>query len=189
MIGKNYSLNTNKSRPKSDFYQTPYSITRHLMTREKFDGTIFEPCCGEGAILKVLDEFNYNYTSSDISLGSDFLENFSQHENIITNPPYRLAKEFILHAKKHTSKKIAMLLPLNYLHGIERYREIWSDKEFRLSKVYVFCRYPMLTNEIREDGKYNTGMMVYAWYIWDKDYLRDHPTIHWIDNNEDVLKK
>ena len=46
----------------------------------------------------------------------------------------------------------------------------------------------MLSNEIREDGKYNTGMMVYAWYIWDKEH-KGSATIDWIDNNNDVLKK
>ena len=55
-MGKNFSLNTNKTRPKSDFYQTPYSMTRHLLDRGKFEGPIFEPCCGEGAIVKVLKE-------------------------------------------------------------------------------------------------------------------------------------
>ena len=187
-MGKNYSLNTNKSRPKSDFYQTPYSMTRHLLDREKFEGTIFEPCCGEGAIIKILEEYNYEYKCGDITFNTNFLENFSQNDNIITNPPYSLAKEFILHAKKYTSKKIAMLLPLNYLHGIERYKEIWLDTDFPLKKIYVFCRYPMLSSEIREDGKYNTGMMVYAWYVWDKEH-KGSATIDWIDNNADVLKK
>ena len=187
-MGKNFSLNTNKARPKNDFYQTPYSMTRHLLDREKFEGKIFEPCCGEGAILKVLDEYNYEYSCGDITFALNFLENFSQNDNIITNPPYSLAKEFILHAKKHTSKKIAMLLPLNYLHGIQRYREVWLDTEFPLKKIYVFCRYPMLSNEIREDGKYETGMMVYAWFIWDRAH-KGSATIDWIDNSDDIVKK
>ena len=82
-----------------------------------------------------------------------------------------------------------MLLPLNYLHGVARYNEIYRDSKFPLKAVYVFCRYGLLEDTIREDGMYKSGMMVYAWYIWDEDYLRDHPKIHWIDNNEDVLKK
>ena len=189
-MGKNYSLNTNKSRPKSDFYQTPYSMTRHLLDREKFEGTIFEPCCGEGAIVKVLKERYKDIFENDISRGDDFLQlqDIKNCDNIITNPPYSLAKEVILKAKEVTSKKIAMLLPLNYLHGIERYREIWLDTDFPLKKVYVFCRYPMLSNEIREDGKYNTGMMVYAWYVWDREH-KGSATIDWIDNNDDIIKK
>ena len=61
-------------------------------------------------------------------------------------------------------------------------------KEYGLKKVYVFTRYPMLGEKLREDGKYNTGMMVYAWYIFENHYSGD-PIIDWIDNNGDVLNK
>jgi hypothetical protein len=46
----------------------------------------------------------------------------------------------------------------------------------------------MLGENLREDGKYNTGMMVYAWYIFEKSH-DSNPTIKWIDNNADVLSK
>lgn len=39
-MGKNFSGNTNKRRSKSDFYQTPYNITRRLLEVEKFSGRI-----------------------------------------------------------------------------------------------------------------------------------------------------
>ena len=52
----------------------------------------------------------------------------------------------------------------------------------------MFTRYPMLGDELREDGKYRTGMMVYAWYVWENGY-GGLPMIDWIDNNDDVLSK
>jgi hypothetical protein len=140
--GKNFSTNnaTGKRR-KSDFYETPYSITRKFLSVEEFDYdlTICEPACGAGAIVKVL-------------------------------------------------KKFAFLLPLSYLHGKKRYDEIYSDREYPLKKVYVYTRYPMLGEPLREDGKYNTGMMVYAWFVFEKGY-DGSPVIDWIDNNEDVISK
>ena len=36
--------------------------------------------------------------------------------------------------------------------------------------------------------RYNTGMMVYAWFVFEKEY-DGSPVIDWIDNNEDVLSK
>ena len=82
-----------------------------------------------------------------------------------------------------------MLLPLNYLHGKKRYDDIYCDNNYPLRKVYIFTRYPLLTDKnVREDGCYNTGMMVYAWYIFEKDYI-GKAEINWIDNNNDVLKK
>lgn len=82
------------------------------------------------------------------------------------------------------NNKIAMLLPLNYLHGVTRLNEIYNLK--KLKTVYVFTRYPLLTQELRDDGKYKTGMLVYAWYIWDQKF-NGYPEIRWINNNEYVL--
>ncbi len=54
--------------------------------------------------------------------------------------------------------------------------------------MYVYTRYPMLGEPLREDGKYNTGMMVYAWFVFERDY-EGSAVIDWIDNNEDVVSK
>ena len=44
-----------------------------------------------------------------------------------------------------------------------------------------------LGDKLREDGKYRTGMQVYAWYIFQNGFC-DEPIIRWIDNSEDVLR-
>lgn len=93
-----------------------------------------------------------------------------------------------MQAKKLARKKFAFLLPLSYLHGKKRFDNIYSDRKYGLSKVHVFTRYPMLGEELRPDGKYHTGMMVYAWYIFENGYDMT-PTIHWIDNNDDVINQ
>jgi hypothetical protein len=187
--GKNFSgNNASGKRKKSDFYETPYSITRHLLNVEDFDYhlTICEPACGDGAIVKVLQEKTNNVVFYDIE--KNFLTETEQYDYIITNPPFSIAYEFIQKAKIVAKKKFAFLLPLSYLHGKKRYDDIYSDKEYPLKKVYVFTRYPMLGEQLREDGKYNTGMMVYAWFIFEKDY-NGPSVVDWIDNNSDVLSK
>jgi hypothetical protein len=187
--GKNFSANNaSGNRKKSDFYETPYSITRHLLRVEEFDYslTICEPACGDGAIVKVLREKTNNIVFYDIE--KNFLTETEQYDYIITNPPFSIAYEFIQKAKIVAKKKFAFLLPLSYLHGKKRYDDIYSDKEYPLKKVYVFTRYPMLGETLREDGKYNTGMMVYAWFIFQKGY-NGPSMVDWIDNNDDVLSK
>lgn len=187
--GKNFSANNvSGKRKKSDFYETPYSITRHLLNVEDFDYnlTICEPACGDGAIVKVLKEKTNNVIAYDIE--KNFLSETKQYDYIITNPPFSIAYEFIVKAKQVAKKKFAFLLPLSYLHGKKRYDDIYSDKDYPLKKVYVFTRYPMLGEKLREDGKYNTGMMVYAWFIFDKEY-KGPSMLNWIDNNSDVLSK
>lgn len=119
-------------------------------------------------------------------MDKNFLLEDEQHDQIITNPPFSLAFEFIQQAKHIARYKFAMLLPLSYLHGKTRLDQIWSDKVFPLARVHVFCRYPMLGDVLRPDGKYRTGMMVYAWYVWDRSH-DGHAEIHWIDNQPFIL--
>ena len=109
-------------------------------------------------------------------------------DSAYSNPPFSIALQIINKAKRQVKSKFAFLLPLSYLHGKERYDEVYSDKEYGLKKVYVFTRYPMLGDKLREDGKYKTGMMVYAWFVWENGY-GGLPMIDWIDNNDDVLSK
>lgn len=194
MKGKNYSCNNKvEKRNKNDFYQTPYSITRHLLNNETFNYNleILEPCCGNNAIVNILKEKWNDNLITYYDIEKDFLTETEtdKYSYIILNPPYRLAYDFILKCKEVCKKKFAMLLPLNYLHGKKRYDNIYCDINYPLKKVYIFTRYPLLTSDdVREDGCYNTGMMVYAWFIFEKDYI-GKTEIDWIDNNNDVLKK
>jgi hypothetical protein len=192
MKGKNFSANNVKGqRKKSDFYETPYSITRHLLELDLFEyesTTVCEPACGSGAITKVLGEKWDGGLITSYDKEKDFLTENNTYDYIITNPPFSLAFEFVQKSKEVALRKFALLLPLSYLHGKKRYDNIYNDTEYGLEKVYVFTRYPMLGDELRDDGKYNTGMMVYAWYIF-KNHYSNSPTINWIDNNDDVLSK
>ena len=192
-MGKNFSCNNLGQRKASDFYETPYSLTRQLLEVEggviKQFGSILEPSSGDGAIVRVLKEYGLpNVVAKDIQIGQDFLLESDKFDAIITNPPFSLAFEFIQKAKQ-VSEYFALLLPLSYLHGKKRFDQIYSDADFPLSRVYVFTRYPMLGEQIREDGKYHTGMMVYAWFIWDKSQKGQEPVVRWLDNNKYVLSK
>lgn len=188
-MGKNFSTNdASGKRKKSDFYETPYSMTHQFLDVENFDFSLdfLEPACGNNAIVDVLKKYTPNVTFYDKE--TDFLKEEKMYSYIVTNPPFSLAKEFILKAKEVAENKFAFLLPLSYLHGKTRYDLIYTKREFPLAKVYVFTRYPMLGEPLRSDGKYNTGMMVYAWYVWDRKH-EGAPEIHWLDNNSYVASK
>lgn len=179
--GKNFSCNNTGKRNKSDFYQTPYCLTDLLLEKESLVGTILEPACGKKAIVDRLPHCKY-YDKE-----TDFMTEQQTYDTVITNPPFSMAYEFIQKAKSVAKEKIMFLLPLSYLHGKKRFDNIWQDKDFPLKKVYVFTRYPLLEETIRKDGKHKTGMMVYAWFVWDKRY-EGQPTIDWLDNNAFVVK-
>lgn len=194
-MGKNFSANNvSRKRNKNDFYQTPYSMTQQLLENVVFDINygVLEPSCGDKAISKVLEKNGYSVVSKDIVLGDNFLNESQEYDYIITNPPFSLAKEFIQKCREVCKKKFALLLPLAYLHGETRYQEIFSERKlFPLTEVHVFTRYPMLSSELREDGKYHTGMMVYAWFVFEKLHSEEEifPIIKWISNQRYILSK
>lgn len=97
-----------------------------------------------------------------------------QVNNIVTNPPYKLAQEFIEHALKCADKKVIMLLKLNFLEGQKRYNLF---KETPLKTVYVFSK-RLSFDKGDEKGKGN-GLLAYAWYVWEQGY-KGSPTIEWI---------
>lgn len=172
-------------REKNDFYPTPASTTHALMKKEKFIGSIWECASGDGSMSKVLELYNGTVISSDIRRGKNiygdagvnFLKTNKKVDNIITNPPYSNAKEFIEHALKCADKKVAMLLKLVFLEGVTRY-DLFTKTP--LKTVYVFCKRQKIT--IRGEPMKNSSMIAYAWFVWDKEYC-GKPTIEWINGD------
>jgi len=174
-----------KERDPQDFYRTPTYATEKLLELEQFEGTIWEPACGDGAISKVLIENGYsrfNIYSTDLfdhgygHSGIDFLKvkNNSTYDNVITNPPYKYAQEFIEKGLEVANKKVVMLLKLNFLEGQKRYEFF---KRTPLKNIYVFSK-RLSFDKGKEKSKGN-GLLAYAWYVWEKEYS-GKPMIDWI---------
>jgi len=115
------------NREKMDFYPTPPEGTRALLSVEQFHGPIWEPACGEGDISRVLIEAGHDVVSTDLmdrGYGTprvDFLMEWEPRApNIITNPPFKNAEEFVRKALSLTTGKVAMLCRLAWLEGKDR---------------------------------------------------------------------
>jgi hypothetical protein len=116
-----------EGREKDDFYPTPAPATHSLLVSEKFIGDIWEPACGDGAISTVLKEHGYNVLSTDLfdrGFGESRIDFLMEHKllapNIVTNPPFKMAEEFVRHALDLGAEKVAMLLRLAWLEGSQR---------------------------------------------------------------------
>jgi hypothetical protein len=194
--GKNFSKANRGQRNKSDFYQTPYSMTEQLLDHIGHwrSTSVLEPAAGDGAITKVLRKRGFEVIESDIRMtGEDFLTRTEQVDWIITNPPFTLSLEFILQCKRIARKGFWLLMPIEYLHGQDRYEKVFSALDgYPLHEVLIFTRRAMLTDTVREDGRFPTGMITWAWYGWrnfPSASGRSRPAIGWIDNNKYVLRK
>ena len=172
-------------RDELDFYPTPEWATRALLNREKFEGVICEPACGNGAMSKVLESYGYQVISSDIvDRGYGVTQNFFDHyrsvENIVTNPPFNLAKEFILHAKECATRKIAIFFRIQFLSSRGRY-DLFADAGFPLQTVYVFSpRVTLWKNGVVGRGG---GTADYIWVVFNREY-RLLPVLRWINPAE-----
>jgi hypothetical protein len=172
--------NNDGGRPENDFYPTPPEGTIALLKVEKFYSDIWEPACGDGAMSKVLIDNNYNVVSTDIEphgYGSslDFLASkILLAENVVTNPPFRIAQEFAEHALDLGCDKLALLCKLCFLEG--KSRATWLEKS-PLKSVYVFkSRLTLYRDGVKME---NGGMIAFAWFVWKRDYV-GLPTIGWI---------
>ena len=177
-----------QQRQVDDFYPTHPTITQMLLDREELDGNIWEPACGRGDMSQVFIDNGHDVLSTDLidrgygEGGVDFLDDdqisrFGQFDNIITNPPFKFALDFVLQAKKMARKKICILNATMFLDGIKRY-EMWVDKEFPLKTMYQFSgRVVFRKNEVVDQSQ--SGLIPWAWFVFEKGYT-GKPTIDWI---------
>lgn len=161
---------------RDDLYETPAVATAALLSVEPFTGTIWEPACGRGAISDVLKGAGLTVWSTDLVdygygfPGIDFLMETRRPEDvqvnaIVTNPPYKLATQFIRHALFDLRvPKVAMLLRLAFLEGQGR-SDIMDGGLLRA--VYPFRnRLPMMHRDGWQ-GKKSTSAVPFAWFVWD----------------------
>lgn len=125
------SNHCDQERADMDYYATEPAATEWLCRIEHFDGPILEPSCGEGHISRVLTAHGYDVTSRDLAdrgFGevADFLAdgNTEWGGDIVTNPPYAFAQEFVEKALAiiPDGRKVAMFLKLTFLEGKRRAR-------------------------------------------------------------------
>jgi len=158
-----------------DLYQTPPVAVEALLRTEKLPYRIWEPAAGRGAIVNVLRAAGHDVIATDlidygIPAGArDFLLQFeppSDCDTIVTNPPFKIANEFVAHALG-LAPRVIMLLRLAFLES-ERRRPILEG--CGLARVHVFRkRLPMMHRDGWEGRKANSGQG-FAWFVWNRDY-------------------
>ena len=179
------SSHSNYERVNHDFYSTDPKAIDYLLKYEDFDENIWECACGNGNLSKRLEHHHHKVYSTDIVYRGygeresiDFLKCYKKFDgDIITNPPYKYATEFVLKALDLSNRKVAMFLKIQFLESRKRWQKLFRD--FPPSKVYVFVK---RINCYRNDDRSIKGSAVcYAWFVWDKDY-NGETIVRWIDN-------
>lgn len=191
-MGGAHQVSTGVKRNDGDFYPTHHSMVWQLVPYLYIpkNWIIFEPACGKKDIVKALRKSNVKnkIVARDFRDGDDFLVCQESYDLVFTNPPFSLATEFLETAFRVARHMIIFLLPLDYLHGKDRFDRLWNrETGWRLSEVYIFIRRPMFTDRVRKDGKYSTGSVTFAWFIFIRGEMAIPPVMHLIDNSEYVV--
>jgi hypothetical protein len=170
-----------------DLYETPRVATEALLRCERIPLCVWEPAAGRGAIVNVLRRSHTVIASDLIDYGHgfdtvDFLKTTRMPEGcecILTNPPFKIAEQFISHALD-LCPRVYMLLKLAFLEGgtgrqnKHRLRARVLD-EIPPARIHVFDRrLPLMHRDGWEGHKSNSGMS-FAWWAWDRNH--NGPTV------------
>lgn len=184
------SNHTDKEREANDFYATDPDAIDKLLTKVELPYAILEPACGTGCLSERLKRFGHDVMSYDIvDRGYGEVQNFFEmltpptNENfaIVTNPPYKYALEFVLHALElvPVGGLVCMFLKTTFLEGKQRYNRLFKitppEKVLQFSER-VLCAKNAEFEYMREHGG---SAVSYAWYIWRKGY-KGQTILDWI---------
>lgn len=173
------ATNHSKSnREACDYYATDPIALKLLLEKERFSNKVWECACGEGHLSKVLEKYGYDVKSTDLVDrgygigGVDFLKHNEKFDgDIITNPPYKHAKEFVEHAIEIITEnhRVVMFLKIQFLEGKAR-RKLFD--KYPPKVIYVStCRINCCKNgDFSKEQRSNNSAQAYAWFIWEKGF-------------------
>jgi hypothetical protein len=172
-----------------DYYPTPPWATRAFC--EFLNGalgvstgicSVDEPACGAGDMANTLAEYFGQVRASDIvdrGYGErrDYLwpSDLPQVDWTITNPPFKLALQFIETALKRSRFGVAMLVRSAFLESETRYTRLFS-KHPPAAVVQYVERVVMHQGRLVKDG---TTATAYCWVVWTHSDV-EAPRFYWI---------
>lgn len=177
-------------REVNDFYATDPESLRLFLNKIEEDkdvnlhSCIWECACGQGHLSKVLEEYGYAVKSTDLidrgygKSGIDFLKvDGVYNEDILTNPPFKYAEEFVYHAMDiiENGYYCIMFLKIQFLEGKAR-RKLFE----KYPPKYVYVNSERQTCYINGDmSEKKSSASCYCWFVWQKGYCGD-TIIKWL---------
>jgi hypothetical protein len=199
MQNTSHAVMAQRIEPKDspDDFPTPPWATRglleHIIKKDDLETqTCLEPACGAGHMAKVLKEYFGAVTSSDAyDYGYGDVEDFltsryapDSFDWVITNPPFRLAEEFVIRSLEIARRGIAILARSVFLESVGRYKGIFRDAPPTAFAQFVE-RVPMVRGRLDSKATTATG---YAWLVWHKGQTGE-PRLMWVPPCRKLLER
>lgn len=178
------SNHVDSARADDDYYATDPIAAEHLARLEKLNINIWEPACGAGHLSKVFEALGHSVLSTDLVdrgygvPGADFLSlpKNPYSGDIVTNPPYKFAEEFVRQGLDllQEGNKLCLFLKLTFLEGKARAKLFYEHPPARVwvSSSRIACAPNGDFSSIKSSAA------AYAWFIWIKGN-KAQPTIGW----------
>lgn len=167
-----------------DIHPTPPGWTDVLMRSEKFVGSVWENACGDGAMSKVLalhysKVVSTNHPQQGFGKELDFITaKRLLADNIITNPPFKFAYEFIVHGldllRAGGGAKMALLLSEQYLGTLRRTADIWTNPARRPYRVI------WIPNKMPNPYTGGSYSFYHVWCLWDVHRTAKQTVLDWV---------
>lgn len=182
------------ARTGRDFYATPAWVTEALLRNVRLRGPVWEPCCGDGAMSRVIEASGLDVHSSDLvdrgygDAGVDFLACQAVPagcRSIVTNPPYgetgvhagqsrspSAMLRFLRHALMLTDQvqgQLALLVRLQWIPG---------QRAAAIMNAAPFSAVIMLKDRIQwfdMGAETNRAQHHHAWVVFDHQHPKGQP--------------
>lgn len=161
-IGK--SKHSGQARDPHDWYVEPAWCVEALAQHVRFIGHIYDPCCGEGTICRTLGASGSDIVDRGAPGAGvfDFRDIVTPLVNVVSNPPYGQAVEFIEHFLPLVRGKLAVIQRLDFLASQRRYRLFERCPPRR---ILILSRRPSMPPGgagLKAIG----GQHDYCWLVW-----------------------
>ena len=165
------------ARREADFYPTPRWPVRRLLERVPLPGgRWWEPCAGEGAIIRAVERDDIRWTATELReearsrldetgaavvianvfavLRGEPLVDTDSFDVIISNPPFSCTDEIIRRLLPRVRCPVVMLLPLDWQCSEDREWLVGHEPD-----IWALPERPSFDGE-------GTDMKCVGWYIW-----------------------
>lgn len=170
MAGGKRGTGEERPRQHADWYPTPDEVTEVLIPHLPKVKSIYEPCCGDGALAKVLERHGYDVIGTDIhdrGYGQGHGQEFDVLKLdtllspvVVTNPPFKIAAPIISHLLSFRPDYMALLLKSSFWHAKSR-SPLFNERP--PSKILALTWRPDFMNLKRPT-------MEVIWCIWSRGH-------------------
>lgn len=173
------------ARDPNDWYVDPADCTEALLTVESFGRRVWDPCCGQGNIVRTLRAAGHEAVGSDLVrrvepgtpwfLGElNFLETLFKRpaaKDLVFNPPFFRAFGTEMFVRKALNipgvRKLAVFAPYDFLAGDSRWDQLLE--QYPLSRTWILTPRPSCPPGayLLAGKKAGGGRQNWCWLIWD----------------------